>query len=132
MCRWHTCKLNCQRTLFWVFSSHFIFVLHSLPPCISKIEHSVKKTTFDLMFLMSMLNRQKNRPRIYKRRIILLISYELKFKKHFIFISSLAFNFNIAFYYSGVVKISKFYMTLCIYMLYVSFVSVSLKTTHLS
>ena len=91
-----------------------------------------KKTTFDLMFLMSMLNRQKNRPRIYKRRIILLISYELKFKKHFIFISSLAFNFNIAFYYSGVVKISKFYMTLCIYMLYVSFVSVSLKTTHLS
>ena len=34
MCRWHTCKRNCQKLLFWMFSTHFIFILHSLPPCI--------------------------------------------------------------------------------------------------
>ena len=29
----HTYKRNSQKLLFWVFSSHFICVLHSLPPC---------------------------------------------------------------------------------------------------
>ena len=33
MCRWHTCKRNCQKLLFWVFSSYFIFILQLLPPC---------------------------------------------------------------------------------------------------
>ena len=36
MCRWHICKLNRQKISFWVISRHFIFILHSLPPCIYK------------------------------------------------------------------------------------------------
>ena len=43
MCRWHICKVNCQLTLFLVFSSHFIIILHSLPPCILSIYTWVKK-----------------------------------------------------------------------------------------